>query len=284
MDTTLIKTTTSNQLPVDSEARQSTSLVTRLFNVYGRYESVFLKVLGVLSAISLWEIAVIVGWANAEIISCPSRIAVAGLAYVTSNQFLKDGRSSGLAFLGGFGLAMAVGILLGFAIGWFKRLEDFLDPIINFLYASPRIALAPLLILWFGIDVESKIAIIFLMSVFPLIINTVLGVHSVDKCLIDLARSFNASGWQIMRTIVIPSSVPFIVTGIRIGLGVALIGVVVSEFVASTAGVGYTIQQAASNFEVDLVFVGLFVIGIVGAALTELLRHVESRFAKWKSV
>ena len=157
-----------------------------------------------------------------------------------------------------------------------------IDPLVNFLYASPRIALTPLLIIWFGIDIQSKIAVIFLMSVFPILINTTVGVHSVDRDLTDLARSLNASSWQLMRTVILPSSVPFIVTGMRIALGVGLIGVVVGEFVASTSGIGYTISQAASSYEVDLVFVGLIIIGAAGVVMTEALRHLERRLAQWK--
>lgn len=247
-----------------------------------RHEGTLLKSLGIVSSLGIWQLAVSFGLVNPLFVSSPLRIVVAGAAYLDSNQFLVDASTSGREFLGGFGLALAVGIALGFAIGWMRRLEQFLDPILNFLYASPRVALAPLLIVWFGIGVESKVAFIFLMSVFPIVINTALGVHSVDHDLADMARSLNASSWQLIRTVVLPSSVPFIVAGTRIGLGVALIGVVVGEFVASTSGIGFTIAQAASSYEVDLVFVGLIIIGAAGAILTEALRHLEGRVAKWR--
>lgn len=250
--------------------------------LYARHESALLKILGVATALGLWQLAVALGAVDPKVISSPSRIVVAGGAYIGSRQFAIDAETSGLEFVGGFGLAFIVGVALGFAMGWFRRLENLLDPLVNFLYASPRIALTPLLILWFGIDIESKIAVIFLMSVFPILINTCVGVHSVDKDLIDVARSLNATSWQLMRTIIVPSSIPFIVTGMRIGLGVGLIGVVVGEFIASTSGIGYTIAQAASSYEVDLVFVGLIIIGTAGALFTEALRHLEARLAKWK--
>lgn len=231
----------------------------------------------------LWEGAVYAGWCDPLAVSSPSRVARAGIAYIGSDQFLIDGKTSGIEFLGGFGLSLIVGISLGFAIAWFRRLEYLLDPIINFLYASPRIAITPLLVLWFGIGVASKVAIIFLMSVFPIIMNTVLGVRSVDRDLVDLARSYNASDWQLLRTVIVPSSIPFIVTGVRIAIGVAFIGVVVGEFVAATAGIGFGIQQAASNFEVDRVFVGIIIIGVAGVILTEALRHLEAKLAQWKT-
>lgn len=249
---------------------------------YALHENAILKTLGIISSLAVWQAAVMIGLVSPLAISSPSRIVVAGAAYVVSHQFLVDSETSGSEFVAGFGLAVVIGVALGFATGWMRRLEQFLDPVINFLYASPRVALAPLLILWFGIGVESKIAFIFLMSVFPIIINTALGVHSVDQDLIDLARSLNASSWQLIRTIVFPSAIPFVVTGIRIGLGVGLIGVVVGEFVASTSGIGFTISQAASSYDVNLVFVGVIIIGAAGALLTEALRRVERKMAKWK--
>lgn len=253
----------------------------RFARLYARHESAALKTLGVTASIGLWQVAVTIGLISPMAVSSPIRIVLAGAAYVTSHQFVIDAETSGSEFIGGFGLAVIVGVVLGFATGWMWRLEQFLDPIINFLYAAPRVALAPLLILWFGIGVESKVAFIFLMSVFPIVINTALGVHSVDRDLTDLARSLNASSWQLVRTIVLPSSIPFIVTGVRIGLGVGLIGVVVGEFVASTSGIGFTISEAASNYNADLVFVGLIIIGGVGALLTEALRCLERRMARW---
>lgn len=251
-------------------------------SLFARREGTVLKAVGIVAVLGLWQIVVASGLVSPTVISSPSRIAAVGAVYVASAQFAIDARTSGLEFVGGFGLAVVVGIILGFAMGWFRRLESLLDPIVNFLYAAPRIALAPLLILWFGIGIESKVAIIFLMSVFPIVINTIHGVHSVDEDLADLARSFNATPWQLVRTIVVPSSVPFIVTGMRIGLGVGLIGVVVGEFVAATSGIGYTIAQAASSYEVDLVFVGLIIVGAAGVILTEALRYFEARLAQWK--
>lgn len=248
-----------------------------------RYEPLLLKVLGVCCVLGLWEAAVDLGWASRLIVSSPSQVLVTGIAYISSHQFLVDGRTSALEFVSGFGLAIVVGISLGFAIAWFRRLEHFLDPIINFLYASPRIAIAPLLIIWFGIGIGSKVAIIFLMAVFPIIINTALGVRSVDPDLTELSRSFSASDWQLLRTVVVPSSIPFIVTGVRIGMGVAFIGVVVGEFIASTSGIGFAIQQAASNFEVDMVFVGVIIVGVAGVLLTEALAHLEAKLARWKT-
>jgi ABC-type nitrate/sulfonate/bicarbonate transport system permease component len=277
-------TTVSKEInPAFDDENTNARKESRLNELYLRHESILLKVLGICTFLGLWELSVVIGWATPIMVSSPSRVAVAGVGYIASDRFLTDAATSGFEFFCGFGLALLVGILLGFAMGWFRRVEYFLDPVVNFLYASPRIALVPLLVLWFGIGMESKIAIIFLMAVFPVAMNTSLAVRSVDKDLIDLARSFNASGWQLLRSVVIPSSIPLVVTGMRIGLGVALIGVVVGEFMASTAGIGHSIEQAASSFETDQVFVGLIIIGACGVIFTETLRQIEGRLAKWKT-
>lgn len=248
-----------------------------------RYEALALKTAGIVSVLGLWELAVDLGWGDPSQLSSPVRVARAAYVYLGTAQFVEDIAASALEFAAGFGLAVAVGIALGFGIGWFRRLELLLDPIINFLYAAPRIAITPLIVLWFGIDLASKVAVIFLMAVFPIIINTAVGVRSVDADLRDLARSFNASDWQLIRTITVPSAIPFIVTGLRLAIGVAFIGVVVGEFVAATAGIGFSIQQAASSYQVDRVFVGLIIIGFAGVVLTEALRRLETQLARWKT-
>ncbi len=250
---------------------------------FARHDGAVLKSVGVVSVLCVWEAAVDLGWGDPAQLSSPSRVARAAVVYIGTPQFSTDISTSALEFAVGFALATIVGIALGFAMGWFRRLELLLDPIVNFLYAAPRIAMTPLIVLWFGIDLASKVVVIFLMAVFPIIINTAVGVRSVDGDLRDLARSFNASNWQLLRTIVMPSSIPFIVTGLRLAIGVAFIGVVVGEFVAATAGIGFAIQQAASSFEVDRVFVGLIIIGAAGVVLTEALRRLEMRLARWKT-
>jgi ABC-type nitrate/sulfonate/bicarbonate transport system permease component len=140
----------------------------------------------------------------------------------------------------------------------------------------------PLLIIWFGIDMSSKVAIIFLGSVFPIIISTIVGIKTIDPILLNVARSYKAKDSQIFRTIVLPSTVPAIISGIRLGLGHVLNGIVVGEMVASTAGLGYSIHQAAASYQTDLVFFILIVISGCGVLFTELFRRLERRFDKWR--
>lgn len=270
------------RVAVEQQERDRVSLVQRWRLFLTRNEPLVFKSLGVSSAIGLWELSVRFTNPDSPMVSSPSRIIAASVEYFQSPEFWVDFHTSATEFLWGFGVAAIFGILFGYCTGWFRRLDYFFDPIMNFLYASPRIALAPLLILWLGVGIESKIAIIFLMSFFPIVINTARGVKLADPDLKELARAFNASDLQLFVTIIIPGSVPFIVTGLRIGLGVALIGVVVGEFVAATSGLGFMIQQSASNFEIDRVFVGLIVIGSAGVILTELLHQAEKKVDAWR--
>jgi ABC-type nitrate/sulfonate/bicarbonate transport system permease component len=172
----------------------------------------------------------------------------------------------------------AVGILMG----WYRHFNQALDPFVTFFYSIPRIALTPLLIIWFGIGINSKTAVVLLGAVFAIVINSAAGVRNLDPSLIKAARSFGASDAQVFRTVVIPGSVPFILTGLRLGLGHALTGVVVGELLAARAGVGLMMATAAATFQTSKVFVGLVIVASAGILLTYLLSRIEQRYQSWK--
>jgi NitT/TauT family transport system permease protein len=182
----------------------------------------------------------------------------------------------------GYLTAAILGIVLGLLIGWYKRLRYALDPFITFLYATPRIVLLPLFIIWFGIGVESKIAVVFLGAIFAILINTAAGVRNLDANLIKVARSFGASDLQLFRTIALPGSVPFILTGLRLGIGHALTGVIVGELVAAQFGVGQMMAVAGATFQSAKVFAGLFIIAGTGMLMTFTLQKLEQRFEAWR--
>jgi NitT/TauT family transport system permease protein len=156
------------------------------------------------------------------------------------------------------------------------------DPFISALYALPRSALLPILILWLGIGIRSKIAIVFLGAVFPILINAMAGVRTIDEMLLRCARSFGANDRQLFLTLAVPSSVPFIVTGLRLGVGRALVGIVVGELVAATAGIGYMMSVAGATFQTDKVYVGIMLLAGTGYVLTALLKRLESYFETWR--
>jgi ABC-type nitrate/sulfonate/bicarbonate transport system permease component len=191
---------------------------------------------------------------------------------------------SGQELIYGYVLAIVIALPLGLLMGWYKRVGYAVDPFVAFFYSTPRIVLVPLLIIWFGIGIYSKIAVVFLGAVFPMIVSTMSGVRNVDGSLIKAARSFGASDMQLFRTVVLPGAVPFVLTGLRLGIGHALTGVVVGELVAAQAGIGLMMATAGSTFQTSKVFAGMFIIAGSGIALTLLLQKIEQRFQSWKTV
>jgi NitT/TauT family transport system permease protein len=189
---------------------------------------------------------------------------------------------SGQEFALGYGIAALLAIPLGLLLGWYAPVRYALDPFITFLYATPRIVLLPLLIIWFGIGVESKVAVVFLGAFFAMVINTTAGVRNLDAQLIKVARSFSASDLQLFRTIALPGSVPFSLTGLRLGIGHALIGVVVGELVAAQYGIGKMMAIAGATFQSSKVFAGLIIIASTGMLLTYILQRLERHFDAWR--
>ncbi len=182
----------------------------------------------------------------------------------------------------GYGMAIVVGLVLGMLMGWYTRFQYALDPFVNFFYSTPRIVLVPLFIIWFGIDMPSKIAVIFLGALFPIVINTMAGVRNTEAALLRVARSFGASDALIFRRVVLPGSVPFILTGFRLGVGHALTGVIVGELIAARHGVGQLIAIAGQTFQTPKMFAGVILIAGTGMFLTALLQRVEDRFQSWR--
>jgi NitT/TauT family transport system permease protein len=219
---------------------------------------------------------------NPMFMSAPSLIWKAAVQLVASGEIWNDLRVSGLEFGWGYLLSVVVGVPFGIACGWYKRFAYTFDPFINAMNATPRVALLPLVIIWLGIGILSKVGIIFLGAVFPILINARDGVKTTPYNLLTAARSFGASEWQIFKSVVLPSTLPFILTGLRLGVGRALIGVMVGELYAATAGIGFMITVAGATFQTDKVFVGVLIFALSGMTAMELLTRLESRFDKWR--
>jgi NitT/TauT family transport system permease protein len=250
---------------------------------WARQENLILGAAGVFGFLAFWQVSVDTGFANPLFISSPSRIAVAAAGMIADGSLLSDLAVSAREFALGYGLAVIVGVPLGILMGWYRRLNAFLDPFVNALYATPRIALMPLIIIWFGVDLTSKVAIIFLATVFPILVNTITGVRTVERDFVKVARSFGATDRQLFLTVALPSSVPNLLTGLRLGLGHALVGIVVGEMYGASAGIGYLMQAAGATFQTDKVMVGIIVIATAGMLLTQVLRMIEARFDVWRA-
>ena len=168
------------------------------------------------------------------------------------------------------------------AIASSETVKDVVDPWVSAVYATPTVALAPLFIFIFGIDAPSKMAVVFLLAVFPIVINTATGIRSTEQIYIDAARSFSANRRQIFTTVLIPSSLPFIVAGLRLGIGRGLVGVVVGEFIGARAGLGYLIFRSSQGFYIDTMWAGVFLLAGTGVLSVILLQKVERRMAPWR--
>jgi NitT/TauT family transport system permease protein len=189
---------------------------------------------------------------------------------------------SASAFAIGLLLAIVVGLPLGVLLGRSATLNAMIDPFITAFNATPRLVFLPLLMLWFGIGIWSKVAVVFLGALFPLLINTYEGVRNADRLLINVVRSFGAGEWDIARLVVVPNSLPFIIVGFRLAIGRAVLGVVVAEFFGSQDGLGVVMVRAASQFKVDIVFAGLIIFAALSLIMTGLVKVLEDRLTRWR--
>ena len=212
----------------------------------------------------------------------PSRILAALWQMFASGSIWAPLGVSATAFAIGLALAIAAGLPLGILLGRSSTLNAMFDPFITAFNATPRLVFLPLLMLWLGIGLGSKVAIVFLGALFPLLINTHEGVRNADKVLINVVRSFGAKEWDVARLVVIPNSLPFIVVGLRLAIGRAILGVVVAEFFGAQDGLGVLMVRAASSFNVDVVFAGLIIFAALSLIMTGLVKLVEERMNRWR--
>jgi NitT/TauT family transport system permease protein len=254
-----------------------------LYKFYLNQEKKILGTISVVIFLVLWElVGNTLQIINPMFMSAPSLVWNAAVQLFGSGEIWNDLRVSGIEFAGGYLLAVVFAIPFGIMTGWYKKMSAIFDPFVNAMNATPRVALLPLVIIWLGIGILSKVGIIFLGAVFPMLINTRDGVKTTPHNLLNAARSFGASEWQIFRMVVLPSTVPFILTGLRLGVGRAIIGVMVGELYAATAGIGFMITVAGATFQTDKVFVGVLIFSLSGMISMELLNRIEKRFDKWR--
>ena len=249
---------------------------------YQRNESKLIGGVSVVGFMVVWQLVAFARIVPPLFMPGPLDVIEAFDELIKEGKIWNDILVSGQEVTIGYGLAIVVGIPLGLAMGWYRRFSYGMDPFVNFFYSTPRIALLPLFIIWFGIGINSKIAVIFLGAFFPIVINTLAGVRNLDPALLKVAHSFGASDMHLFRTIALPGAVPFILTGLRLGVGHAMVGVVVGELVAARAGVGLMIAVAGSTFQTAKVFAGVVIIAGAGMALTYSIGRLERRFERWR--
>jgi NitT/TauT family transport system permease protein len=219
---------------------------------------------------------------NPILLSSPTAVVAAGVDMIADGSLPRALADSLVVLSLGLLSGVVIGVTLGLMAGRSDAVAALLEFPVNALYATPAVALIPIIVLWFGFEVTAKIVVVFLFVVFPVLINTMRGVREVDPELIEVARTFCSSERRMWRDLILPSALPYIVTGIRLAIGRALIGVIVAEYYTALAGLGFLIARSANSFQTARMFVPIVVIALLGVVLTALLEWVERRLARWR--
>jgi len=241
----------------------------------------FAGLLSVLGGLLLWEVVSRFLVANTLFLAAPSQIFTAIMALARSGELWRHMSVSAIEFALGYVIASVLGVIIGFAMAESPTAKRALQPWISGLYATPTIALAPLFILWLGIGIWSKVLVVIFLVLFPVTINTEAGLRTTSERLIEMLRSFGATPRQIFFKVSLPSAVPFILAGLKLGIGRGLIGVVVAELFGSRAGLGRLIAQSADAFNMPELFAGVVVLAAAGIVLTAGFGWIEKRLVPW---
>ena len=238
-----------------------------------------LRVVSVAAILLAWQVA---GERSPILMSTPRAVAVA-FGDMVADGTLGHALASSLVVLAiGLGTGTAAGVAIGLAAGRSNTVAWLIDLPVNALYAVPAVTLIPVIVLWFGFGTLTKTAVVFLFVVFPVLISTMRGIREVDPDLVEVARSFQSSERRMWADLFLPSALPYVVTGLRLAIGRALIGVIVAEYYTALSGLGYLISTNANDFNTARMFVPIVVIAALGVALTALLGVAERRLAPWR--
>jgi NitT/TauT family transport system permease protein len=241
----------------------------------------FAGILSVAGGLLLWELISRFAIDNALFLAAPSQIVVAIYNLAITGELWRHIGVSAAEFALGYVIAIFLGIALGLAMASSDTMKRALQPWVSGLYATPTIALAPLFILWLGIGIWSKVIVVVTLVLFPVAINTEAGLRTTSERLIEMLRSFGATRKQIFFKVSLPSAVPFILAGLKLGIGRGLIGVVVAELFGSRAGLGRLISQSADAFNMPELFAGVVVLAVAGIVMTAGFGWLEKRLVPW---
>jgi NitT/TauT family transport system permease protein len=247
-----------------------------------RLRAFLLGLASLLTILVAWQVLVAVGVLDPFLVSSPTKVARALWDQTTSGVLWTNLRASGGELIVTLVLATVVGIPLGIVLGWYQRLSEAFDPLVWLQYSTPIIALYPVFTLMFGLGSSAVIAMAFLLTVSPIIINTTRGVRNIDPKLVQAARSFGASDGELFRKVVLPGSLPLVMAGMRLAIGRALIGVAVGELFAGTAGLGYSISYYGGLLKTTDMLASVVVIGALGVLLTVAVGSLERRLDSWR--
>ncbi len=247
-----------------------------------RAQHVAIGAAGIVAFLIVWQAVASFHLVRVVLVSSPLRVGAQLGIDVQEPAFWRDIGVTLEEWWLGFAIAALVGIPLGVVTGWYRGARRIAEPWLNVLYAVPYLAVVPLFILWFGIGLEFKVFVAFLAAIFNVAVNTMAGAHATDAVLLDMAGTFGASRAKIFRTIVVPGSVPYIMTGLRQGAGHALVGAVAAEFLASNQGLGFRIISAGQTLNTPEVMIGIVLLASLGVLSGVAFRLVEQRFEPWR--
>jgi ABC-type nitrate/sulfonate/bicarbonate transport system permease component len=249
--------------------------------VYYSQEKKFDGVISVILGLVVWQIVDATLIHNPLVLVGPASIAEAFFKLLARGEILRNVYATFVEFILGYGVGVVVGIALGVVMALSPTAKDILSPWVTISYNAPVILLAPLFITALGVGIVSKIAIVFIAAVFPVLFNTYTGITTVDARLVEAVRAFGGTPRQIFFKVTLPSSIPLIMTGLRLSVGRALVGAIVSEFFGSRAGIGYLITAASEAFRTADAFVGVVLLAIGGYVAFEILKYAERKIAPW---
>jgi ABC-type nitrate/sulfonate/bicarbonate transport system permease component len=240
----------------------------------------WVRATSVVVVLSLWEI--FGRQVNPLFLSYPSAIARAFFQLLGAGEFERQALGSLQVFAVGLIAALILGIALGLLMGRYRLAEYLLDPFVYALDATPRVALIPVLLLWFGLGTSSKIAIVFLSGLFPVLMNTFSGVRTVSANLVDVGRAYGAREGKIFSKIMLPAALPFVMAGIRLAVGRALIGIITAEMFTAVTGLGALLIRYSSALATDKFFVPVILLALLGVFLSSAVEKLQKRLAPWK--
>jgi len=235
---------------------------------------------GLVLFFAVWQVLFELHQLNPLFVGSPSGMARSLYHLFATGSIWPDLRESGIEFVLGFLIGAGSGVLLGVLIGWFTFVDDFLDPLIAAFYATPYVAFLPLIVVWLGIGVWAKVAIVVWAAFFAVLINTIAGVKNTPPEYLRVARSFCIPRITLLRTVVIPSAVPYVLAGLRQSIGRGLVGVIVAEFFLASKGIGFFITSATTTFRANDAFAAIFITAVVGLALVRGVGVIERRVGR----
>jgi len=262
--------------PQQSPKREKLDHVSLERAVYG--------LLGFVAILVLWQGVVELGLVKKVVLSSPIDVVATAISDFGSGVIYPHIWISFQEYVLGFAISLAIGIPVGFIVGLSRRAGYLIDPWLSAVYSTPKVALVPLVIIVVGIGIWSKVVMAVIMGTIPIAVSVITGVRTIDRRHRDIARSFRASRWLTFRSVILPSSVPHMLSGLRLGANYALRGVIIGEFIAANQGIGFYVTQASMTLRSGQMMLGIIILGIFGLVLGELIRKVQERFEAWRPV